>query len=269
MHVVGFLQVAPRGSKEETLRAVERVLSTARPEADIYLTPEYLMLDPTGLDAGAVGSAAEGLDGPWLRFFREAARRRGSCFLATFFERAGDSVYNSVAVIDERGDVISVYRKTHLFDAYGYRESSFTRPGDRLFEPVKLCGVKVGLAVCFEIRFPEIFRAQALAGAELIAVPAAWYRGPLKEETLRFLAQARAHENTVYVAVASNPGENFVGRSMLVDPMGVVRVELGVGERYAAAPVDASEIREARRTLPVLRLRRPELYQAAWARASP
>ncbi len=257
---VGILQAAPRGSKGETLRAVEKLLEHEDHRADVYLTPEYLMLDPTGLEPAAIAAAAEGLDGEWVGFFRREARERGACFVATMFERAGGRVYNSAVVIDESGEVVGVYRKTHLFDAYGYRESSFTVPGDRLFEPVSVCGVKLGLAICFELRFPEVFRAQALAGAELVAVPAAWYRGPLKEETLRFLAQARAHENTVFLAVASNPGSSFVGRSMVVDPMGVVRAELGPGEKYAGVQVDTAEVAGARRTLPVLGLRRPELY---------
>jgi len=258
--VVGIIQAAPRRSKKETLEAVDKLLRGAR-EPSILVMPEYLMLDPTGLNAAKVAEAAEDLEGPWISFFREKAEELGSCIAATFFEKgAGGRVFNSLALIDGKGRIVGVYRKTHLFDAYGFRESTFTAPGDRLLEPLDFCGVKVGVAICFEIRFPEIFRRHAIAGAEMALVPAAWYRGPLKEETLRFLSQARAHENTLFLVVASNPGSNFVGRSMVVDPMGVVRVDLGPGEKYQEVKVDLDEVVEARKTLPVLRLRRPELY---------
>lgn len=257
---VGVLQAAPRSSKRETLKVVGRLLDSTR-EPSIIVTPEYLMLDPTGLPRERVYEESESVDGEWIGFFRDKAKELGSCLAATFFEKAGGGrVYNSLAFIDRNGSVLAVYRKTHLFDAYGYRESSFTAPGDKLFEPVDFCGVKVGAAICFEIRFPEIFRAQALKGAQIIIVPAAWYRGPLKEETLRFLAQARAHENTVFLIVASNAGSNFVGRSMVVDPMGVVRADLGPGEKYEEHELDLGELEEARRILPVLALRRPSLY---------
>ncbi|GAB6147798.1 carbon-nitrogen hydrolase family protein [Stetteria hydrogenophila] len=257
---VGIVQAAPRGSKAETLKAVDRLLGRAV-EPSLIVTPEYLMIDPTGLPRERIEGEAEELEGEWLGFFRDKAREMGACFAATLLEKAGDGrVYNTLAFIDRNGALVSVYRKTHLFDAYGYRESSFTKPGESLFEPVSLCGLRVGAAICFELRFPEIFRAQALRGAELVVTPAAWYRGPLKEEALRFLAQARAHENTVFLVVASNPGANFVGRSMIVDPMGVVRADAGPGERYVEHEIDPGEVEEARRILPVLRLRRPSLY---------
>lgn len=257
---IGVLQAAPRPSKTETLRVVEKLLESAR-DPSLIVTPEYLMLDPTGLPKEKVYEEAEDLEGSWLGFFKDKARELGACIAATLFEKSGDGrVYNTLAFIDKNGSIKAVYRKTHLFDAYGYRESSFTAPGDRLFQPIDLCGVKVGAAICFELRFPEIFRAQALSGAEVIVVPSAWYKGPLKEETLRFLAQARAHENTVYLVVASNPGGNFVGRSMIVNPMGVVKLDLGPGERYEEYEIDTEEIEEARKVLPVLRLRRPSLY---------
>lgn len=257
---IGVLQVAPRSSKTETLRVVEKLLESAR-DPSLIVTPEYLMLDPTGLPREKVYEEAEDLEGSWLGFFKDKARGLGACIAATLFEKSGDGrVYNTLAFIDKNGSIKAVYRKTHLFDAYGYRESSFTAPGDRLFQPTDLCGVKVGAAICFELRFPEIFRTQALSGAEVIVVPSAWYKGPLKEETLRFLAQARAHENTVYLVVASNPGRNFVGRSMIVNPMGVVKLDLGPGERYEEYEIDTGEIEEARKVLPVLKLRRPSLY---------
>lgn len=269
---IGLLQLAPRKSKDETLEALRRLLSRYAREPSLIVMPEYAMRDPTGLPVGEVSAVAEALDGPWVGKLRELAIEYNSCFVATLFERPGDAqvkVYNTAVIIDNKGKLIGVYRKSHLFDAYGYKESGFTIPGDRLFEPVEACGARLGLAICFEIRYPEIFRCQALSGAELVAVPAAWYKGPLKEETLHFLARARAHENTMFIAVASNAGSNFVGRSVVVDPLGVIVADAGPGERYIEVEVDLDEIEKARQILPLLELRRPELYSRCPAFAPP
>ena len=270
---IGLLQLASRKSKDETLEALKGLLSRYAREPSLIVMPEYAMLDPTGLRVEEVSAVAEELDGRWMGKLRELAVEYNSCLVATLFEKPGDTreerVYNTAVVIDNKGRLLGVYRKSHLFDAYGYKESSFTIPGDRLFEPVEACGARLGLAICFEIRYPEIFRCQALSGAELVAIPAAWYRGPLKEETLHFLARARAHENTVFTAVASNAGGNFVGRSVVVDPLGVIVADAGPGEKYVEVEIDLDDIVRARQILPVLKLRRPELYSRCPAFALP
>ena len=125
----------------------------------------------------------------------------------------------------------------------------------------EVAGARVAVAVCFDLRFPELFRLYALAGAEVVAVPAAWYRGPLKEEMLHVLAKARAVENTVYVAVANQYSDRFTGRSVAADPMGVALVDLGVGERYAEVPLDLDYLEEVRRQIPLLGLRREDVYE--------
>lgn len=258
--VLSVLQVYPRPAKNETIEAVRRLASKLH-SPDIILLPEYLMLDPTGLSREDVARAAEPLDGPWIAGFRRIAEETGSCVATHMFESApGGRVYNSLVLIGRDGGVIGVYRKTHLFDAYTYRESSVTDPGDVLFEPVDACGARVGAAICYELRFPEVFRTQALRGAEVMLVPAAWYKGPGKEEALRVLAQARSHENGFYTLLASNPGERFVGRSMIVNPWGVVVAEAGWGERVLEFTADLGEVERARSTIPVLKHLRRDLY---------
>ena len=251
---VGLIQLQVSRVKEENYRSIVRLASSI--EADIVALPEYSMFDPTGMSAQEVLRGAEGLDGPWVVDLRRLARERGSCLVGTFFERGPGKAYNSVVLIDDRGDVVGVYRKTHLFDALGYRESMVFEQGGSLFEPVELCGVRVGVAVCFELRFPEVFRYQALRGAEVFIVPSAWYRGPGKEEQYRFLAQARAHENTVWLAAPILYGDNFTGRSLVVDPYGVVRAEAGFGEKTLVARLRGEELEAARRALPLLEIHR-------------
>ncbi|MEB3851912.1 MAG: carbon-nitrogen hydrolase family protein [Desulfurococcales archaeon] len=259
--VIGLIQLEASPSKSVSLERLRGLAGRVR-EATIIAMPEYAMLDPTDTPLERLRSEAESVEepGPWLREAERLASEHSACVVATFFEPAPDGrVYNSAAVIRPSGGVAGVYRKTHLFDAYGYRESAKIAPGESVFEPVDACGVRLGLAICFEIRVPELARAQALAGAELIVYPAAWYSGPLKEETLHTLARARAHENTVYVAVAALAGPRFTGRSTLVDPLGVQVAEAGPWPGYVEAPLEPWRLERARSVLPILQLLRLDL----------
>lgn len=261
---VALVQVSPRQSKSETLKSIAGLMDSYEGSPDIVAFPEYLMLDPTGLDPREVYGVAESINGEWVSYFREMASSLSSCVVTHMFEKSGTGkVYNTVVVIDGKGEVVATYKKTHLFDALGYKESSFTVPGPRLFQPIDVCGVRLGIAVCFELRYPEVFRYQALMGAEIVVVPTAWYRGPAKDETLMVYARARAGENTVFLAVPSNPGPNFVGRSMIVDPMGIVRVDAGIGEKIVEYRIDLGELSDARSRMPLLKMLRRDLYRVA------
>jgi Predicted amidohydrolase len=255
---VALVQFESRRSKVESLEVIRGLVEGYGGSPDLIVLPEYSMFDPTGVDARVIYGEAEDLRGEWVGFFSDLASTRNSCVVATLFERSRDppKVYNTVVVLGRGGDVLGVYRKTHLFDILGYRESSFIAPGDSIFKPVDACGVKLGVAVCFELRYPEVFRVQALRGAEVVVVPAGWYRGPLKEETLRVLAQSRSHENVIYTVVAALYGDNFTGRSMVVDPFGVVVVDGGVGEKVVEATIDTSLVYKARERMPLLKLGR-------------
>ncbi|MEB3861568.1 MAG: carbon-nitrogen hydrolase family protein [Desulfurococcales archaeon] len=258
---IGILQARASKTKDEAKRRVEQVLAKSRVEADVIVMPEYLMTDPTGLPPSELSKIAEPVGGTWTRWLERLSDEYGSCIIASMFEEGPGKPYNTIVLAQPGRGVVYTYRKTHLFDALGYSESSILSPGSEPPRTINACGLRLGAVVCFELRFPELFRMLALEGADLVAVPAGWYRGDGKEEALRFLAQARAHENTMYIAVASLYGANFTGRSMLVDPMGIVVLDLGHGERYAEADLDPGALEEARSRLPVLRLRRPGLYR--------
>ena len=257
---VSVLQVSSSLSKEEARSKIERLASIST--GDIIVIPEYAMIDPTGMGPERLYSVAESLEGEWVEFLSMIAREKGSCVVGTMFERSEDPplVYNTVIAIDNSGKIREVYRKTHLFDVLGYRESTIIKPGRDPPRHVELCGARVGLAVCFELRYPELFRLQALEGAEVFIVPSAWYRGPGKEEAYRFLAQARAHENVSYLVGAVLYGDRFTGRSIVVNPYGVVEADAGWGERVLEHTLEPWLLEEARSSMPLLTLRRTDLY---------
>jgi len=217
-------------------------------------------------------AVAEPLDGPFCTGLSAAAASNGIAVVAGIFEPAPDQrVYNTTVAFDADGDLIASYRKIHLFDALGQRESETVAPGSELVI-AKLAGVKVGFLTCYDVRFPELARALAVRGAELIVIPSAWAAGLFKEEHWVTLVRARAIENTIWVAAAGqvpDPDEpattapTGIGRSMLVDPMGTVRLDLGSGPAVVAGTVDTDMTARVRAALPCLQNRRPEVFAAA------
>ena len=202
-----------------------------------------------------VSGDAEELDGPFGTELSRVADERRLTLVAGMFERSRDESrpFNTLLV---RGEVATAYRKIHLYDSFGYRESDRLTPGP--LEPVtfELGGITVGLMTCYDLRFPEMARALVDAGAELLVVPAAWVAGDRKVDHWRTLVRARAIENTVYVAACAQPGPRYCGHSMVVDPLGDVLAEAGEGPDEVRALVSRKRLLEARRTNPSLTNRR-------------
>jgi deaminated glutathione amidase len=222
-------------------------------------------------------AVAEPLDGPFCRGLADIAIQTGVAVVAGVFESAPDGrAYNTTVGYDPAGHLAAVYRKIHLFDALGYRESDSVAPGGELVL-AELAGLRVGFMTCYDVRFPELARALAVAGADLLVLPAAWAAGQFKEEHWVTLVRARAIENTVWVAAAGqvpDPSERptraptGVGRSLLVDPMGVVRLDLGPSECIAAGDVDTKETAAIRAALPCLANRREDVLPVGHPAAS-
>ncbi|MEU9884126.1 carbon-nitrogen hydrolase family protein [Sphaerisporangium sp. NPDC051011] len=210
---------------------------------------------------------AEPLDGPFVTAVADAARTHEVAVVLGTFEPVEGRVFNTAVALDRRGRRAGAYRKIHLFDSFGARESDLVAPGDAPVV-VELAGLRLGLITCYDIRFPEHARALVDLGADAFAVIAAWGTGPMKEEHWTTLVKARAIENTMWtiaVGQAPNPEalDGFgVGRSMLADPMGVVRADLGPAPCVHVAEIDLAETERVRATLPSLSHRRADIYRA-------
>jgi deaminated glutathione amidase len=248
------------------LRRVRVALSEAADGgADLAVFPEAT-LTRFGSD---LRGAAEPLDGPFCSGLAEAAKETGVALVAGVFEPAPDGrVYNTAVVIGRDGALIASYRKLHLFDAFEQRESDLVAPGSSVVV-ASLAGVPVGVEICYDIRFPELTRALAVAGASLVTVSAAWQAGLFKEEHWVTLLRARAIENTVWIAAVGqvpDPDEKptraatGVGRSMLIDPLGVVRADLGPSAGIVVVNADMSLVDTVRETLPSLANRREDVF---------
>lgn len=205
--------------------------------------------------------AAQKIDGENVKAMQKLAAQYHLWVVFGMYETADEERnYNTTLVLDDQGEIISIYRKTHLYDAFSYHESDFNKAGDKLFEPIDTPFGKLGLMVCYELRFPEIARYQALKGAELIVVPTAWVKGNGKSEQLRVSTLCRAMENVVFVAMCDMTGDIRVGESIVADPMGAVLGELGKEEDALIVEIDTEKIAQSRKILPLLENRRPEIY---------
>jgi predicted amidohydrolase len=268
---VGLAQYGATPDKAANLaRAVEVVAEAARRGVDLVVFPEVFMYRWEE-GAGPLAAAAEPLDGPFVRAVAAAAARHRLHVVMGVVERApGEAVraYNAAVLIGPDGTVLGAYRKVHLFDAFGHRESDRIVPGSAPPPVVTTALGRVGLQICYDIRFPEWTRLLALAGAEVVAMPASWVAGHMKEDHWITLVRARAVENTVWIAAADQVRADRPGRSLVVDPMGVVVADGGEEPGLVVAEIDLARLRRVREKLPALEHRRPELY-AGLTRGTP
>jgi predicted amidohydrolase len=251
-------QFAPAADVGDNLRVVADFVQRATSRgAEVILFPEYSSYFVDPFDE-TLRENAQDLEGSFVRGLHELARRHGVHIVAGLLERASDAerVRNTVVAVGPEGLVAS-YRKLHLYDAFGQRESDWVEPGEITSpETFDVGGVRFALMTCYDLRFPEVARVLADTGAHVVLVPAQWVRGPLKELQWNTLLRARAIENTLFVAAADHPPPLGVGNSGVFDPQGVEIAAVGTSSDIAVAHVEAHAIERVRRVNPALRLRR-------------
>jgi predicted amidohydrolase len=166
-----------------------------------------------------------------------------------------------VLISIRNGEIISEYQKLHLYDAFSSQESKNVTAGDEVPPLVNVAGFNVGLMTCYDVRFPELARRLVLDGADVLVLPAAWVKGPLKEMHWEVLVTARALENTTYMVAVGECGERNIGNSMVVDPLGVAIARAAEAPALVFAELDKDRLAHARKVLPVLANRRFGLPQ--------
>lgn len=233
----------------------EQLAALSPGETDLVVLPEASMHDfgSPGLDLAAV---AEPLDGPFVSLLGDQAKRLDATIVAGMFERTDGLPYNTLVVVGPDGTLRSTYRKIHLYDSFGYRESERLSPGDVEPVVVDIAGRPVGLMTCYDLRFPELARDLVDAGAELLVVPAAWVAGDRKLDHWRTLLAARAIENVVHVVASAQGGERYTGHSLVIDPWGSIVVEAESAPALLQATVEAEAVVRAREENPSLTNRR-------------
>jgi predicted amidohydrolase len=266
---VAAVQLNSTGDKDRNVEVAERLVREAATDgSELVCLPERWNL--LG-NSATIRDGAEPLDGPTLTVARSWARELGIHLLAgSVAERAEghERLFNTSLLIDPQGEDVAVYRKIHMFDVevegVTYRESDHDEPGEEIVN-ASLGDVGLGMTICFDLRFPELYRILAVRGARIIAVPSA-FTVPTGRAHWEVLLRARAIENQVFVIAPGQIGKappkfDSYGHSAIVDPWGVVLVEAPDEVGFIAADLDLGAQEQIREKLPALANRRPQSYR--------
>jgi predicted amidohydrolase len=236
--------------KKEAIAEVMTLLETV-PASDLLILPEIWA---TGFFSfHRYESESETLEGPTVDLFRKKAVELGChILLGSLVERDGGRLYNTSILVDPRGDVLATYRKIHLF-GYRSRERELLTPGKEIVVVNTPWG-KAGLATCYDLRFPELFRKMVERGAKFFLIASAWPQVRLDAWVL--FNRARAHENLAYLISCNcagiDAGSRYAGHSMIVDPLGKVISEGGDQEEWVSAEIDPDLVDSVRRDFSAL-----------------
>jgi predicted amidohydrolase len=264
------VQMTSRADKAANLETAERLVAQAAATgADVVVLPEKWNAIGTAEELHAAAESLEG--GESVEAMADWARRHGITLVGgsiTERREGREKLSNTSLVLGSDGELVAIYRKIHLFDVevggVVYRESEAEEPGE---EPVvaRVEDWGLGLSVCYDVRFPELYRILALEGAELVTVPA-HFTTPTGKDHWHVLLRARAIENQLYVAAAAQvgetlPGKPAYGRSLIADPWGIVLAQAPDEETVIAAELDRTRLLGIRDKLPSLKNRQPDAYR--------
>jgi predicted amidohydrolase len=264
------VQLTATPDKDRNLETADRLVRRAAADgARLVVLPEKWSLMGRGAD---LRDGAEPIDGPAVTWARGAARELGIELVAgSVAERVeGEAKLRNTSLhIGPDGEVKAVYRKVHMFDVEVegtvYRESDHEAPGDDVVLSATAEGVELGLTVCYDVRFPELYRILAVRGARIVTIPAA-FTVPTTRDHWEVLVRARAIEDQCFVIAANQVGEHAEGlrsggRSMIVDPWGLVLAQAADSETVITADLDLDAQAAIRTRLPSLANRRPAAYR--------
>jgi predicted amidohydrolase len=263
------VQVLSTPDRDRNLAAADRLTrEAAAAGAQLVVLPEKWPALGTPEQTIA---AAEPFDGPIQQWAKDVARELGIDLVAgSFSEQTGEARgANTSLHVGPDGELKASYRKIHMFDVEVggrvYKESEHEAPGDEIVVSQTADGINLGLTICYDVRFPELYRILAVRGAEIVTVPAAFTLATTRDHW-EVLLRARAIEGQAFVVAANQIGEHAPGirsggRSMIIDPWGVVLATAPDKETFVVAELDLERQAEIRRTLPSLANRRPEAYR--------
>ena len=261
---VALVQFKASVNKEENLKKIISYISKASSKKALLCAfPEFMMFyTKSSQTSKELASLSETINGNFISSISKAAKENRIQVVGSFYEKSkkNNRVYDTSFVIDNSGKVISTYRKIHLYDALGFKESDKMIPGSKITKPIGTSIGKIGMMICYDLRFPEMSRALAIAGSEVLIVPSAWVKGPMKEEHWITINKTRAIENGCYVIAPDQVGNIYCGRSLVVDPYGKVLVDMKKKQGISFVDIDLKKVKEIRKVLPLLKNRRADTY---------
>jgi predicted amidohydrolase len=261
---VAVVQLKASTAKETNLKKIINYISkAAQNKASLVTFPEFMMFyTDSSQTPKQLASLAETINGDFVNTIAKSAKQYRIQVIGSFYEKSTkkDRVYDTSFVIDKTGKVISTYRKIHLYDALGFRESDKMTSGSKITKPVKTSIGIVGMMICYDLRFPEMSRSLAASGSEILVAPSAWVKGDMKEEHWLTINKTRAIENGCYVIAPDQVGNIYCGRSVVVDPYGKILLDMKKKQGIGYVNIDLKKIKQIRKVLPLLKNRRTDVY---------
>ncbi len=262
---VGLVQFKAHRDKTVNLKRIINYISKAAAQGAVLCAfPEFMMFYTDSKQTPhQLASMAEPLDGNFVQSILSAAKQYKIQVVGSLYETSSvkDRVYDTVFISDKNGRLVSTYRKIHLYDALGFRESTKLVAGSVITKPVSTSIGKLGVMICYDLRFPEMSRTLAVAGSECLVVPSAWVQGYMKEEHWLAITRTRAIENGCYVIAPDQVGNIYCGRSLVVDPFGKILIDMKKRQGIGIVTIDPKKIIHTRKALPLLKNRRSSLYK--------
>ena len=263
-----IVQMKSSVDKELNLvHSLKLINEAAKKKARLICFPEFQMAySPPEQKSESLHKIAEKISGNFVSTLSNSAKQNRINIVATLYEIINTNdknhkVFDTGVIINELGKLQSIYRKVHLYDALGFKESKKLLAGSIIEKPSKTSVGKLGLLICYDMRFPEISRILTVNGANILVSPSAWVAGFMKREHWEIMVRARAIENGVYVLAPNQVGNIYCGHSMAIDPFGSTIVDMENREGIEFIDIDSSKIDTTRRTLPLLMNRRTDVYR--------
>lgn len=279
---VSVVQMKSSLNKDENLSySIEQVNKAGKEKAQIICFPEFQMaFSSTSQTSKELFELSESVEGNFVKSLCKSAKENDIYIVSTIYERSyvdndkinadlnynhnvGDKqyhVYDTVVFIDNKGALVSKYRKLHLYDALNFQESKKLLAGNDLFSPIDSPLGKMGLLVCYDLRFPELSRLLSLGGSNTLIAPSGWVQGTMKEDHWITMCKARSIENGVFMIAPNQVGNIYCGRSLVVDPFGIILLDMGNKEGMEIIDLDIDRINFVRNDLPLLKNRRTDIY---------
>ena len=263
-----IVQMKSSEEKEHNLAySVKLINEAAKRKARLICFPEFQMAySPAEQKTESLHRIAEKISGNFVSTLSNSARQNKINVVATMYEiintnEKSQKVFDTGIIIDELGKVQSIYRKVHLYDALGFKESKKLLAGSIIEKPSKTSVGNLGLLICYDMRFPEISRILTVYGANILVSPSAWVAGFMKKVHWEVMVKARAIENGVYVLAPNQVGNIYCGHSMAIDPFGATILDMKNRQGIEYIDIDTTKIDTTRRTLPLLMNRRTDVYR--------
>ena len=264
MPKVAIVQFKASTNKNKNLETILNYIKKASKQgAKLCAFPEFMMFYTTSSQTPTqLAMLAEKINGSFVNSIAKAAKKNSIQVVGTFYEKSNkkNRVYDTSFLVNNSGKIISKYRKIHLYNALGFRESDKMIPGSKIAKPIQTRIGKLGMLICYDLRFPEMSRTLAISGSEILVVPSAWVKGKMKEEHWITINKTRAIENGCYVIAPDQVGNIYCGRSIVVDPFGKILLDMKKRQGLGIVDISLDKVKEIRKILPLLKNRRTDIY---------